>query len=212
MRVDPARVRDDPLFLKVLTFLVKSVLEELLLESHVFTETAGAAREISKVFRETDPLSGGERGETCWHRLAVFALQQLGLLPHLLELDLTRGSLGVVKSLLEGDQALSHQSVTAPPALSEVDRRPGHRPLLLQTAGGRGLTSHQGVEPHSRQPGGVAHRAVAVTVVVVVMMVVMVVRGLLSTGGQTLAPGRLSTEAAVLNTLIVGVATGTATQ
>ena len=66
VRVDPPRVGDDPLFLKVLPFLVKSVLEELLLESHVFTETGGAAGttrgEISEVFRETDPLSGGERG------------------------------------------------------------------------------------------------------------------------------------------------------
>ena len=31
VRVDPPRVGDDPLFLKVLTFLVKSVLKELLL-------------------------------------------------------------------------------------------------------------------------------------------------------------------------------------
>ena len=81
MRMDPARVRDDPLLLKVLTFLVKSVLEELLLESHVFTETGGTAwatgGEISEVFRETDPLSGWERGESWWETwdLAVFALQ-----------------------------------------------------------------------------------------------------------------------------------------
>lgn len=71
VRVDPPRVGDDPLFLKVLTFLVKSVLEELLLESHVFTETAGAGGEIIKVLWETDPLTGGQRG----HRLAIFALQ-----------------------------------------------------------------------------------------------------------------------------------------
>ena len=64
--VDPPRVRDDPLLLKVLTFLVKSVLEELLLESHVFTETGGAGLtgrtrgEIREVLRETDPLGGGQ--------------------------------------------------------------------------------------------------------------------------------------------------------
>ena len=43
MRMDPARVRDDPLLLQVLTFLVKSVLKELLLESHVFTEIGGTS-------------------------------------------------------------------------------------------------------------------------------------------------------------------------
>ena len=41
--VNPPRVRDDPLFLQVLTFLVKSVLEELLLESHVFAQIGGRA-------------------------------------------------------------------------------------------------------------------------------------------------------------------------
>ena len=41
--VNPPRVRDDPLLLEVLTFLVKSVLEELLLESHVFAQIGGRA-------------------------------------------------------------------------------------------------------------------------------------------------------------------------
>ena len=41
--MDPPRVGDDPLLLKVLTFLVKSVLEELLLESHVFAQIGGRA-------------------------------------------------------------------------------------------------------------------------------------------------------------------------
>ena len=43
----------------------------------------------------------------------------------------------------------------------------------------------------------------AVTVMMMVMMMVVVVVGLLSTGGETLTPGRLSTVAAVLNALIV---------
>ena len=209
--VDPTRVGDDPLLLKVLTFLVESVLEELLLQSHVFAEIGGTGErpgrgEVGEVLGEADPLSGGGGGGG--HHLAVFALQYLGLLPHLLELDLARGSLSVVEPLLEGDQleALGHQAVTAPPALPEVDRRPGEAPLLLQTAGWRGLTAHQRVEPHSSQSGGVAHRTVAVAVVVVVAVVV----GLLSTGGQTLTPGRLSTVAAVLNALIVRVAGPTA--
>ena len=206
--VDPTRVGDDPLLLKVLTFLVESVLEELLLQSHVFTEIGRTGErpgrgEVGEVLGEADPLSGGGGGGG--HHLAVFALQYLGLLPHLLELDLARGSLSVVEPLLEGDQleALGHQAVTAPPSLPEVDGRPGGHlpPLLLQAAGWRGLAAHQRVEPQSRQPGGVAHRAVAVTVVVVVVVV-----GLLSAGGQTLAPGRLSSEAAVLNALIVRVA------
>ena len=71
-----------------------------------------------------------------------------------MKLKNTSRHLFLIESLLESHQTLSHQTITAPPALSEVDRRPGDSSLSLQItwhcAGHHGIVSIKRVSIRTR--------------------------------------------------------------